>query len=201
MSEMSDGMVSMRGLVRLILAAVVVVVTTTGSVADGPRLYLNNSPYTDDEVAIGVVLPDVVAHRPYSLGGWVMCVDGPGAAVIDRIDLVNPAGGIVLQAFSFRRRGDHPMLGNSERPLTELGFPARGSAVTTICAKNGESLGTELGLQYGKTGDGTAHAEGVRVLYTSAGRRRTVDLALDVRLCAPGDMSTEQCREMYESAE
>ncbi|KAA9380467.1 hypothetical protein F5972_04740 [Microbispora cellulosiformans] len=191
----------MRPLVRLILTAVVVMVTTAGSAADGPRLYLNSSPYTDDEVSIGVALPDVVAHRPYSLGGWVMCVDGPGAAVIDRIDLINPSGGIVLQAFSFRRRGDHPMLGNAERPLTELGFPARGSAVTTVCAKNGESLGTELGLQYGKTGEVTAHAEGVRVHYTSAGRRRTVDFALDVRLCAPGDMSTEQCREMYESDE
>ncbi|MFC7384175.1 hypothetical protein [Sphaerisporangium rhizosphaerae] len=60
---------------------------------------------------------------------------------------------------------------------------------------------TELGLQYGKSGDASAHAEGIRLTYTSAGRQRTVDFALDVRLCAPGDMSTKQCADMYDEVE
>ncbi|MBP2704505.1 hypothetical protein JOL79_11840 [Microbispora sp. RL4-1S] len=189
----------MRVPAALVLPIVMVGVMSSGCVGEGPRLYLNNSPDADEEVSIGVVLPDTVAHRPYSLGGWVMCLDRPGSVTIDRIDLIRPSGGIVMQAFSSRPQSrTHSMLGNAERPLTELGFPARSPAITTVCRKGQEDvLLTELGLQYGKIGDATARAESVRLFYTSAGRQRTVDFALDVRLCAPDDMSTKQCRELY----
>ncbi|OPG11537.1 hypothetical protein [Microbispora sp. GKU 823] len=67
-------------------------------------------------------------------------------------------------------------------------------AVTTVCEES--PLHTELALQYAKTGDASAGAEGVRITYISAGRRRTLDFDLRVLLCAPGD--TERCRETYE---
>ncbi|WP_182903263.1 hypothetical protein [Microbispora sp. H10830] len=128
-----------------------------------------------------------------------MCLDRPGSVTIDKVDLIRPSGGIVLQAFSSRLQSrTRAMLGNAEQPLTELEFPARSPAVTTPCSnRDHDGLLTELGLQYGKTRNRTARAEGVRVTYTSAGRQRTVDLDLDVQLCAPDDMSTKQCREMY----
>ncbi len=189
----------MRALTRLILPVAMVAAMVSGCAGEGPRLYLNKTPESDEDVTIGVVLPDTVAHRPYSLGGWVMCLDRPGSVTIDKVDLLDPSGGIVLQAFSSRRQSrTRGMLGEEERPLTELGFPARSPAVTTICGKDRDDiLRTELGLQYGKTGDATARAAGVRVFYTSAGRQHTVDFALDMRLCAPDDMDTKQCRDMY----
>ncbi|MGI5158355.1 hypothetical protein [Microbispora sp. CA-102843] len=189
----------MRALIRLIAPAVIIAVMTAGCAGEGPRLLLDEDPDTGETASIGVVLPDTVADRPYSLGGWVMCLDRPGSVVIDKIDLIDPSGGIILQAFSSRLQSrTRAMLGEAEQPLTELGFPARSPAVTTICGRSGDDiLRTELGLQYGKTGDATARAGGVRVFYTSAGRQRTVDLALDLRLCAPDDMRTKQCRDMY----
>lgn len=186
----------MRAPARLVLpAAVVVAVMTADSPGLGPRLLLNGDPGTGETVSIGVVLPDTVAHRPYSLGSWTMCLDRPGSVTIDRIDLIRPSGGIVLQAFSSRLRSSvRSMLGEEERPLTELGFPARGSTVTTAC----EDDHMELGLQYGKTGGRTAHAEGVRLTYSSGPLSGTVDFALDVRLCAPDDMRTKECADLYE---
>ncbi|MGI5159396.1 hypothetical protein [Microbispora sp. CA-102843] len=189
----------MRALIRRILLAIIIVVMTAGCVGGGPRLLLDEDPETGETASIGIVLPDTVAGRPYSLGGWVMCFDRPGSVTIDKVDLIRPSGGIVLQAFSSRLQSrTRAMLGNAEQPLTELEFPARSPAVTTPCStRDHDGLLTELGLQYGKTGDRTARAEGVRVFYTSAGRQRTVDLDLDVQLCAPDDMDTEQCRDMY----
>ncbi|MEV7802728.1 hypothetical protein AB0O28_07255 [Microbispora sp. NPDC088329] len=190
----------MRVLIRRVLPTVVIAVMTAGCAGQGPRLLLDEDPDTGDTASIGVILPDTVAHRPYSLGGWVMCLDRLGSVTIDKVDLIRPSGGIVLQAFSSRLQSrTRAMLGEEERPLTELGFPARSPAVTTPCGdRDHDGLLTELGLQYGKTGDATARAGGVRVFYTSAGRQRTVDLDLDVRLCAPDDMRTKQCRDMYE---
>ncbi|WP_214109117.1 hypothetical protein [Acrocarpospora catenulata] len=188
----------MRTLIRLILMTAMVVAVTSGSAGEGPRLLLGEDADTGETVWIGVVLPDTVAHRPYSLGGWVMCLDGPGSVTIDEIDLIRPSGGIVLQAFSSRLQSrTRTMLGNAEQPLTELGFPARSPAVTTACKeKDRDGLLTELGLQYGKTGDATAHAEGVRLTYSSQARRRTVDFDLDVRLCAPDDTHTKECADL-----
>ncbi|GGK73479.1 hypothetical protein Sme01_06820 [Sphaerisporangium melleum] len=189
----------MRALIRLILPAVLVMAMTAGSADEGPRLLLGEDPDTGETASIGVVLADTVARGSYSLGGWVMCLNRPGSVTIDKIDLVGPDGGIVLQAFSSRLQSrTRAMIGNAEQPLTEVGFPARSPAVTTVCAKeNQDTLLTELGLQYGKTGDATAHSEGVRLTYTSSGRQRTVDFALDVRLCAPDDTDTEQCRDLF----
>ncbi|XVQ89722.1 hypothetical protein ACQP2K_20605 [Microbispora siamensis] len=190
----------MRALIRRIVPAIIIIVVmAAGCVGEGPRLLLDEDPETGETASIGIVLPDTVARRPYSLGGWVMCLDRPGSVTIDKVDLIRPSGGIVLQAFSSRLQSrTRAMLGNAEQPLTELEFPARSPAVTTPCSnRDHDGLLTELGLQYGKTGDRTARAEGVRVTYTSAGRQRTVDLDLDVQLCAPDDMDTEQCRDMY----
>ncbi|MET8141279.1 hypothetical protein ABZU32_13310 [Sphaerisporangium sp. NPDC005288] len=191
----------MRTLTRLILPMVMVTATTaTGCAGEGPRLALGQDPKTGETVAITVALPNTRAHRSYSLGSWVMCLDRPGSVTIDRIDLIKPQGGMVLQAFSSRPQSrTHEMLGNAEQPLTELGFPARSPAVTTPCAEEERNtVHTELGLQYGKTGDATASAEGVHLTYTSAGRQRTVDFSLTVELCAPGDMITRRCEDMYE---
>lgn len=182
----------MRALTRLILPMVVVAALASGCGAFDPRLLVNGGSGTDGTDA-EVTLRDTVAHRPYSLGGWDMCLDRPGSVTITGIELIKPYNDIVLQAFSSRPHTG-PMLGNAEKPLTELGFPARSPAVTTVCEES--PLHTELALQYAKTGDAAAGAEGVRITYTSAGRQRTVDFNLRVLLCPPGD--TERCREAYE---
>ncbi|GLX07137.1 hypothetical protein [Microbispora sp. NBRC 16548] len=182
----------MRALTRLILPMAVVSAMTSGCGAFDPRLIVNGGSGTDGPDG-EVMLHDTVARRPYSLGGWDMCLDRPGSVTITRVELIKPYNDIVLQAFSSRPHTG-PMLGNAEKPLTELGFPARSPAVTVVCEEN--PLHTELALQYAKTGDATAGADGVRITYTSAGRQRTVDFSLRVLLCAPGD--TERCREAYE---
>ncbi|MEU6425102.1 hypothetical protein ABZ860_04330 [Microbispora sp. NPDC046973] len=182
----------MRALARLILVMVVVLAMTPGCGAFGPRLVVNGGSGTDGPDA-EVTLHDTVAHRPYSLGGWDMCLDRPGSVTVTGVELIKPYNDIVLQAFSSRpHRG--AMLGMAEKPLTELGFPARSPAVAVACEES--TLHTELALQYAKSGDADAGAEGVRITYTSAGRERTVDFNLRVLLCAPGD--TERCREAYE---
>ncbi|MBE3014886.1 hypothetical protein IL992_37800 [Microbispora sp. NEAU-D428] len=182
----------MRALTRLIPPMAVVTALTSGCGAFGPHLIVaggSGADGTDAEVA----LPGTVAHRPYSLGGWDMCLDRPGSVTITKVELIKPYNDIVLQAFSSRPHTG-PMLGMADKPLTELGFPSRGPAVTIACEES--PLHTELALQYAKTGDAAAGAEGVRITYTSAGRRRTVDFNLRVLLCPPGD--TERCREAYE---
>ncbi|WP_432932739.1 hypothetical protein ACQPZZ_15770 [Microbispora sp. CA-135349] len=158
-----------------------------------PHLIVNGTSYSDGPAAI-VMLPDTLAHRPYSLGGWNMCLDRPGSATITKVEPIRPYNDIVIQAFSSRPHAG-PGLGNAEKPLTELGFPARSPAVTTVCDENDPH--TELALQYGKTRDDSAGAEGVRITYTSAGRRHTVDFHLRVLLCAPDD-PVERCGKTYE---
>lgn len=182
----------MRALTRLVLPMVVVTAMASGCGAFDPRLVVSGGSGTDGPVA-EVMLPGTVAGRPYSLGGWDMCLDRPGSVTITRVEPIKPYNDIVVQAFSSRPHTG-PMLGNAEKPLTELGFPARSPAVTVVCEEN--AFHTELALQYAKTSDATAGADGVRITYTSAGRQRTVDLNVRVLLCAPGD--TERCREAYE---
>ncbi len=183
----------MRALTRLVLPLVLAPALTSGCGAFDPRLVVSGGSGADGPVGI-VVLHDTVAHRPYSLGGWDMCLDRPGSATITSVEPIRPYNDIVVQAFSSRPHTG-PMLGNAEKPLTELGFPARGPAVTTVCEES--DLHTELALQYGKTRDDSAGAEGVRITYTSAGRRHTVDFHLRVLLCAPGTPA-ERCEKTYE---
>ncbi len=195
---------TMRAVTRAVLPAVMIaIVATAGCASEGPRLTVVNHD-DEDDVTIGVTLPNTVAHRPYSLGGWSMCLDRPGAVSIEKAELIRPEGDIRLAAFSSRLHGDHPFLGSEKKPLTSLGFPAHSPAVTTPCPERGQHPGqwgptTELGLQYTKDSDATARAEGVRLTYTSAGERRVVDFSLIVELCAPKDTTTTSCKEMYKS--
>jgi hypothetical protein len=181
----------MRALTRVALV-VMLVVTGTGSAGEAAQLLLGQ------DVIIGASLPDVRAGRPQSLGGWVMCLDRTGMATIEKVELLRPRGGIVLQAFSWRLQGS-PMLGNAEAPLTELDFPTRGAPITSVCSQPWPHI--ELGLQYANTGQTTGLAEGVRLTYTSEGERKTVDFALIVQLCTPEDTRTGNCRDLHEVIE
>ncbi|WP_285710433.1 hypothetical protein [Microtetraspora sp. NBRC 16547] len=183
------------------------IMAIAGCASGGPQLSIGGNLQTGETGetgAAGVTLPNTIAHQPYSLGGWVMCLDRPGAVRIEKAELIHPDGDIRLAAFSSRlQSADHPMLGNANEPLTSLGFPAQSPAVTRTCSRPGEDPGqgwprTELGLQYTKDSDATARAEGIRLIYISAGERRTVDFFLSVELCAPNDVTTPNCKEMYE---
>ncbi|MGW4642207.1 hypothetical protein ACWEN6_27080 [Sphaerisporangium sp. NPDC004334] len=186
----------MRALTRAAwAAAMTIVVATAGCASESALLYI------DQDVTFTATLPDTTTGKAYSLGSWVVCLDRPGSVTIDKAELLKPSGGIRLQAVSARPQSrTTPMLGNVDQPLTKVGFPARPPAITTVCGKDGDqTLRTELGLQYGKTGDATARAEGVRLTYTSAGRRHSVDFSMVVELCAPGDTRTPRCKELYKT--
>ncbi|GAA2820891.1 hypothetical protein [Nonomuraea rubra] len=106
---------------------------TTENTAESARLSIGQDRETGEPVIIVATLPDTVADQSYSFGSWVMCLDRPGSATLEKAELLGKQGGIVLHAFSTRPQSrEHPMLGNAEAALTELGFPALGSPITSV---------------------------------------------------------------------
>lgn len=190
----------MRALVRAVvwLSGLLAVSLAAGCAAEGPRL-LWGGPDGDDDVAIAIGMPNIVADQPNSFGGWVLCLDQSGSVTIDRAEIIRRQGDIRIEAFAVRPQSpDRPMLGNAYKPLTALGFPEGKPKVTTPCDSTGHDPGkagpyTELALQYIKSTDATAQGEGVRVSYTSHGRHKTLTIPLTVRLCAPHDTENPDC--------
>jgi hypothetical protein len=114
-----------------------------------------------------------------------MCLDQPGRAVIDHIDLVDVSGGLRIDAFTVmpvavaRERQDLAVPGLSGRPVV----------VDQPCPEL-----VALILQYSKTSDETGSSRGIVVHYTSGGTPYSVAVPVQVVLCASTDVTTWGCQ-------
>ncbi len=158
----------------------------------------------------GVGIEDTRPGIPYTVGDLIICLDRSEWVILDRIELNNPSGGLVLDAFAvipneMERARDGFSGDNQNKTLAELGvLPPPGGSVAMYRAcpdfehmTPGPSLtphSVALLLQYSKPTTATAASEGITIHYTSGGHPYWVSLPWEIVLCAPDDTTTYGCR-------
>jgi hypothetical protein len=153
----------------------------------------------------GIVYHDTRARLPYTVGDLIVCIDRPGRAVIDRIELKDPLGDLSLDAFAVipnaMERGE---LGfnDDNRTIAEQGLLPDGPVVIDKPCPDIDSAPPDptrtpqsvaLLLQYSKPTEQTAGNHGIVIHYTSGGHAYSLPIQWEIMLCGPHDTTTELC--------
>jgi hypothetical protein len=151
----------------------------------------------------GVAYPNTHRGTPYVFGDIIMCLDKPGTVTIDSIDLVDPTNGIRIDDFGVIPNGMESDQGgyddNSVPIARTTPRPSRPVIMTKECPKTfnepprPDPQTVALLLQYSKTTDKSATSQGVKINYTTAGRKEWVTLKWVVALCAKEPGSGASC--------
>jgi hypothetical protein len=184
----------MRRAVIVLLAVVVLssgygLVSGCGALRRDPHIV----GYGGDQAgAMGIT--DAKSHQPYLSNDMVICLDRPGDAFITDVVPLRPRNGLTVTAFAAVPRiamngGITTETGSTIADVTST--PSR--EVTQKCPPatekglDGAQYGYTLMVQFMKPDDRSAWDDGVRLSYTSSGRRYSTDLHFQVALCTPGD--------------
>lgn len=154
-----------------------------------------------EQPEFGAAAPATLPQQPYSFGAVILCLKDRGSVTIDRIDVVQPTGGIRVKNFAARA---NPMEYNSDsygagnETLSVAGFPlSRPVTIDKKCAGDDkvtdETGSFELGFEFTKADDVTAQTNGLRLQYSSGKKQRTLEIPFTVVLCAASDKETEGC--------
>lgn len=146
----------------------------------------------------GVGITNAKSDLPYTIGDLVICLDRPGNAVIDRIELTDVTGDLHLDAFAVvpnvMEQG-RPGFADGNRTLTEQGLDIKHVVMTRQCPDFDHATpdplrdpqSVALVLQYSKSGIATAATKGITLHYTSGGTSYTLSLPWSAALCGVGD--------------
>lgn len=154
-----------------------------GLTLSAPRL--SGSPLT-------VGSADTAEHSPYSIGA-ALCLDRSGTVTVDRVSVTRAEGAIAVQAFAVGSL-THGTAGVQNSTLTGLGFAPGGTQhLPSTCYGPTAAAPEELGVQFTRTGDGSAAVHGLTVDYSWFGLPHSVQLPVDVFLCVKGDQLPDGC--------
>jgi len=136
------------------------------------------------------------ANSPYSFGGMRTCVLGEATeAVVVRVELVNPQGGVQLTAWSVHLIAGFPpaYLGAENKALRELGWPVGGRQMVARCPGGPSKLAVELRKPTNKW----AGASAVKVFYRIGDRQAEGVFNFALVLCeAEADSKTIPCPDL-----
>jgi hypothetical protein len=127
---------------------------------------------------------------PYLSNDLLTCLDRPGRAVIDRIDVVEASGGLAITDFAVMPGEDMSGFVPDNRSLADRGLSAGPIVVDRQCTR-GLAL---LLLEYRKPGDETAASHGFVIHYTSGHHSYIVTTRFEMVLCSVTDVTTPGCR-------
>lgn len=179
-------MLKQVGVSVVVLAALVAFASSsTGtSVASGPHL---TSPAT---APFGISLPSTRSDQAYTVGGIPVCLDRPGNADIDGISLVAPKGGLTVSAFAARPLGT-TLFGAENIELSRTGFDGR----TTVSQSCGQSPGgAELAVEFRKTTNDNARADGILVKWHNNDAQGQVSIPLHIVFCEGPNENITACQ-------
>ncbi len=174
---------------RAALLPLLLLVTSCSSVSPASHII---SP-TDSGNGVG--FHDASANTPYTFGGLIICMDGPGRAVIDKVTPMDPTGGLTVDAFvavpnpvQFATSSSGSTEGSIDQLSQQIG--AGGAVVDHECTPTLSRSEKMLYVQVSKASGKTASDTGLFIDYTSGGQKFTVPVPWFQILCAPGDTST-----------
>ncbi len=153
----------------------------------------------------GVGYTNSRSNTPYTVGDLVTCLDRPGHLVINRIELIEPTGGLTLDDFAVipndMERGEFGFE-DGNRSLADLGLsPGTPVVVDKQCpdwalspdpARKPQSVA--LLLEYSKPTEATGASDGIAIHYTSGSNNYTVWVPWGLVLCSATDVTTWGCR-------
>ncbi|WP_037604307.1 hypothetical protein [Streptacidiphilus rugosus] len=135
-------------------------------------------------------LPPSVAHAPFVVADFSLCLDQPGTVTVTGVRPVRSEGGLAIRGFAVRPWvGGSAMGGNGT--LAAAGYhPERQQTVSIICTADSKA---QLAVQVEHTGNETATLDGLTVDYLSDGYRHTVDIPGQATVCAFHDQQHSDC--------
>jgi hypothetical protein len=140
-----------------------------------------------ESFGVGMVLPEGASIA--SFGAMTLCLRELPAVTVTGVGF-RRAQGLRLERFSIRRADPHNMTGNSDQSLQDLGFPSKPVPVVSRCDNQARDPGPELAIQTSLDGDRPGEAVGLEVEYTSEGRRGTLTIPLELKVCPSAQPQT-----------
>lgn len=130
--------------------------------------------------------------QPVTYGSIMLCVTGPGNAVITHVAIHGLQGNLRVDAFSTRTMAGHPnSLGEVEQPLASVGdgFNVSGpQQVSDLCPADAQSGVwadlVELAVEVTRTSGDVAGGPALDVTYTAGGVTGTYTVPFGISLCA-----------------
>ena len=160
-----------------------------GSGAAGSAGSVGNLRYLGASFGIALRME---AGKLWSIGGLVLCVDGPPSSV-ENIRAGDRHGAIDVTAWGYRFnpiRTGGVLLGADSKSLSSLGFTTSSPATIDNRCIEGDSTSVqdappyELGIQVTTTGAENAWIDGLVVDFTTFGRKGTLVIPWEVAVCA-----------------
>ncbi|HEU0240434.1 MAG TPA: hypothetical protein VFR11_14310 [Micromonosporaceae bacterium] len=175
-----------------VLAAVCLAACTASPRQQGARIMAPGF------LGAGAALPNTRAGTPYVFGDVIICLDKPGLVTIDSIEVIDPTNGLHIDDFAVipnAMESGHYGYGDNSVPIAQVRPPvARPVVMTKKCPTftgplRPDPQAVALLLQYSKPTDASATGQGIKINYTSAGRKESISLQWGVDLCAnqPGN--------------
>jgi hypothetical protein len=130
----------------------------------------------------------------------LLCLTGPGRAVITDVVPVTPVGNVEVVAFAVRpnpllRGAD--MLGSGRGTLQDNGFNTADRIVDTQCV-SGSGQGYELGLELTVPPGTNAGTKAFQIDYTVGDHTANLTYPLGAILCATPSVDDAQCKALFQ---
>lgn len=140
---------------------------------------------------------DTKGGTPYAFDDATLCLTGPGAVTVEKVELVAPTGGLRLGTFSVLPAKEGKVsnyVGDPRQRLGEVGFPDRGPmTVDRVCPSDSDGGVFLLGVEVVKPADATATGSGLVVSYRSGEETHRTYLPLGIVLCEGSDPEAPDC--------
>jgi hypothetical protein len=170
--------------------AAVLAMTLSGCGSPGPSLRV-----AGDASPVLVEEANVPAAETWSFTTDILCLTGPGQAIIDDVAMHEPTGGLHVDAFALRPNPfptGGQVIGAGAVPLASLndGYIVGRQTIETVCPTAGQEEswtgGREFAIQVSKPSAGPAYGLSLDVSYESGGAHETLTIPFGVALCGTG---------------
>ena len=144
-------------------------------------------------------IPAVGPSNHADIGEMLLCLTGPGRAVITDVLPVRPVGTVEVVAFAVRPNpflSGHDMLGSGRGTLQENGFNTADRIVDSQCV-SGSGQGYELGLELTVPAGTNAGTKEFQIDYTVGDHSANLTYSLGAILCSTPSVDDAQCQLLY----
>jgi hypothetical protein len=145
-------------------------------------------------------LPSAGPSQHRDIGSMLLCLTGPGRAVITDVRPVRPVGTIEVVAFAVRPNpilNGADMLGSGVGTLQDNGFDTADRTVDTQCASD-SGQGYELGLELTVPPGTNAGTSGFQIDYKVGDHSASLTYPAGAVLCSAPSVDDAQCKDLFQ---
>lgn len=145
-------------------------------------------------------IPAVGPSNHADIGEMLLCLTGPGRAVITDVRPVRPVGNVEVVAFAVRPNPalkGAAMLGSGSGTLQDNGFNTANRTVDTQCV-SGSGQGYELGLELTVPPGTNAGTTGFQIDYTVGDHTANLTYPVGAILCSTPSVDDAKCKGLFQ---